>query len=99
MKKKQINEPKQLNEFFGKLASAMFTRKADKIVKAVKTNRKVHDALSQYKKDTEDFKKRIDRLGIGSWEDLIAASKKDPNMKDLESDRERYERTKRELGL
>ena len=36
MKKKQLSEEQQLNEFIGKLASAMFTRKADKIVKSVK---------------------------------------------------------------
>ena len=80
MKKKQISEEQQLNEFIGKLASAMFTRKADKIVKALKTNPKVHNAVKQYKKDTDEFKKRIDDLGIGSWEDLIAATKKTPNV-------------------
>lgn len=99
MKKKQLSEEQQLNEFIGKLASAMFTRKADKIVKSVKANPKVYSALAQYKKDTDEFKKRIDRLGIGSWEDLIAASKKNPNMKDLESARDQAARIGRELGI
>ena len=97
MKKKQLSEEQQLNEFIGKLASAMFTRKADKIVKSVKANPKVYSALAQYKKDTDEFKKRIDRLGIGSWEDLIAASKKDPNVMDKESARDRLDRLRREL--
>jgi len=99
MKKKQLSEEQQLNEFIGKLASAMFTRKADKIVKSVKANPKVYSALAQYKKDTDEFKQRIDRLGIGSWDDLIAATKKNPNMKDLESARDRKNRIRKELGL
>ena len=99
MKKKQISEEQQLNEFIGKLASAMFTRKADKIVKALKTNPKVHNAVKQYKKDTDEFKKRIDNLGIGSFEDLIAATKKNPNVADLESARDRKDRIRKELGL
>jgi len=98
MKKKQISEEQQLNEFIGKLASAMFTRKADKIVKALKTNPKVHNAVKQYKKDTDEFKKRIDDLGIGSWDDLIAASKKDPNVRDGESARDQMDRLRRELN-
>lgn len=99
MKKKQINEKEQLNEFIGKLASALFTRKADKIVKALQSNPKVHNAVRQYKKDTDEFKKRIDDLGIGSFEDLIAATKKDPNVADLESPRDRKNRIRKELGL
>jgi len=98
MKKKQISEEQQLNEFIGKLASAMFTRKADKIVKALKTNPKVHNAVKQYKKDTDEFKKRIDDLGIGSFEDLIAATKKNPNVADLESARDQMDRLRRELN-
>lgn len=97
MKKKQLSEEQQLNEFIGKLASAMFTRKADKIVKSVKANPKVYSALAQYKKDTDEFKKRIDRLGIGSWEDLIAASKKNPNVMDKESARDQLARLRKEL--
>ncbi len=83
----------------GKLIGKVFEVKTKAIVNKLQKNPKVHGALTKYKKDTEDFKERIDRLGIGSWDDLIAASKKNPNMKDLESDRERYERTKRELGF
>ena len=98
MKKKQISEEQQLNEFIGKLAAAMFTRKADKIVKALKANPKVHNAVKQYKKDTDEFKKRIDDLGIGSFEDLIAATKKNPNVADLESARDRLDRLRRELN-
>lgn len=98
MKKKQISEEQQLNEFIGKLASAMFTRKADKIVKALKANPKVHNAVKQYKKDTDEFKKRIDDLGIGSWEDLVAASKKDPNVRDRETARDQMDRLRRELN-
>ena len=73
MKKKQLSEEQQQLKriHWEKLASAVFTRKADKIVKSVKANPKVYIALAQYKKDTDEFKKRIDRLGIGSWEDLI----------------------------
>ena len=75
----------------GKVLGKVFEVKTKAIVNTLQKDPKVHGALTQYKKDTEAFKKRIDRLGIGSWDDLIAASKKDPNMKDLESDRERYE--------
>jgi hypothetical protein len=77
----------------------LFTRKADKIVKSLKTNPKVHNAVRQYKKDTDEFKKRIDDLGIDSWDDLIAATKKDPNVADLESARDRKNRIRKELGL
>mgnify|MGYP006153734803 CR=1 FL=1 len=98
MKKKQLNEKEQLNEFIGKLAAALFTKKADKIVKALQSNPKVHNAVRQYKKDTDEFKKRIDDLGIGSFEDLIAATKKDPNVRDLESARDQMDRLRRELN-
>ena len=68
-------------------------------VKKFQENPKVHNAVHQYKKDTDEFKKRIDDLGIGSWDDLIAASKKDPNIRDRESARDRAARIGRELGI
>ena len=83
----------------GKMLGKVFEVKTKAIVNKLQTNPKVHNAVKQYKKDTDEFKKRIDNLGIGSFEDLIAASKKDPNVADLETDKERYERTKRELGI
>ena len=83
----------------GKVLGKVFEVKTKAIVNTLQKDPKVHGALTQYKKDTDEFKKRIDRLGIGSWDDLIAASKKDPNVMDAESDRERYERHRRELGI
>ena len=99
MKKKQISEEQQLNEFVGKIASAMFTKKADKIVKATQNNPKIHRALSQYKKDLEDFRARMKKLGVSSSEDLIAAVNKDPNVPNIEDPRDRRKRIRRELGL
>ena len=83
----------------GTVLSKVFEIKTKAIVNKLQKNPKVHNAVKQYKKDTDEFKKRIDDLGIGSWDDLIAASKKDPNVRDGETDKERYDRTKRELGL
>ena len=99
MKKKQISEEQQLNEFIGKIAAEMFTKKADKIVKATKNNPKIYNALSQYKKDLEDFRARMKKLGVSSSEDLIAAVNKDPNVPNIEDPRDRRKRIRRELGL
>ena len=83
----------------GKMLGKVFEVKTKAIVNTLQKNSKVHGALAKYKKDTEEFSERIDRLGIGSWDDLIAASKKNPNMKDLESAEDRIARAKRELGI
>ena len=99
MKKKQISEEQQLNEFVGKIASAMFTKKANKIVKATQNNPKIHRALSQYKKDLEDFRARMKKLGVSSSEDLIAAVNKNPKVPNIESPKDARERIRRELGL
>ena len=80
----------------GKVLGKVFEVKTKAIVNTLQKDPKVHGALTQYKKDTDEFKKRIDRLGIGSWDDLIAASKKDPNMKDLESAKDQIDRLRRE---
>jgi hypothetical protein len=60
----------------GWLASKVFMMGAKAEVKNFQENPKVIGAVKQYKKDTDEFKKRIDDLGIGSFEDLIAATKK-----------------------
>ena len=60
----------------GKMLGKVFEVKTKAIVNTLQKDPKVHGALTQYKKDTEAFKKRIDDLGIGSFEDLIAATKK-----------------------
>lgn len=99
MKKKQISEEQQLNEFVGKIASAMFTKKANKIVKATQNNPKIHRALSQYKKDLEDFRARMKKLGVSSSEDLIAAVNKNPKLSNIEDPDDRHDRIRRELGL
>ena len=84
MKKKQISEEQQLNEFVGKIASAMFTKKANKIVKATQNNPKIHRALSQYKKDLEDFRARMKKLGVicswlsNAWPRLIRLHQRSP---------------------
>ena len=83
----------------GKVLGKVFEVKTKAIVNTLQKDPKVHKAVHQYKKDTEAFKKRIDDLGIGSWEDLIAATKKDPNVRDLESDKDAMARAKRELGI
>lgn len=99
MKKKHLTEEQQLNEFVGKIAAAMFTKKAEKIVKATKNNPKIYNALSQYKKDLEDFRARMKKLGVSSSEDLIAAVNKDPNIQNIEDPRDARKRIRRELGL
>jgi hypothetical protein len=83
----------------GWLASKVFMMGAKAEIKNFQENPKVHNAVHQYKKDTDEFKKRIDDLGIGSFEDLIAATKKNPNVADLESPRDRKNRIRKELGL
>ena len=83
----------------GKMLGKVFEVKTKAIVNKLQTNPKVHNAVKQYKKDTDEFKKRIDDLGIGSWDDLIAASKKDPNVRDGESARDQMDRLRRELGI
>ena len=83
----------------GKVLGKVFEVKTKAIVNTLQKDPKVHGALTQYKKDTEAFKKRIDDLGIGSWDDLIAATKKNPNVADLESARDRKNRIRKELGL
>ena len=83
----------------GTVLSKVFEIKTKAIVNKLQKNPKVHNAVKQYKKDTDEFKKRIDDLGIGSWEDLIAASKKDPNVRDGETDKDAIARAKRELGI
>ena len=81
----------------GTVLSKVFEIKTKAIVNKLQKNPKVHNAVKQYKKDTDEFKKRIDDLGIGSWDDLIAASKKNPNVRDRETARDRLDRLRREL--
>jgi len=81
----------------GTVLSKVFEIKTKAIVNKLQKNPKVHNAVKQYKKDTDEFKKRIDDLGIGSWDDLIAASKKNPNVRDGETARDRLDRLRREL--
>ena len=82
----------------GTVLSKVFEIKTKAIVNKLQKNPKVHNAVKQYKKDTDEFKKRIDDLGIGSWDDLIAASKKNPNVRDGETARDRLDRLRRELN-
>ena len=82
----------------GTVLSKVFEIKTKAIVNKLQKNPKVHNAVKQYKKDTDEFKKRIDDLGIGSFEDLIAATKKNPNVADLESARDQMDRLRRELN-
>jgi cell fate (sporulation/competence/biofilm development) regulator YlbF (YheA/YmcA/DUF963 family) len=81
MNKKQIKEEKLITEFIGKLASYMFMKKADDLVKATKNNGKLYNAFEKYKKDSEAFQARLKKLGITSSEDLVKAVNDDPNIK------------------
>ena len=97
MKKKQLNEEQLLNEFIGKIASYFFMKKAGKLVDATKNNPRLHGALSQYKQDTEDFRKKMKNLGISSGDDLVAAVNDNPALSSAETPKQRNLRIRKEF--
>ena len=99
MKKKQLNEEKILCEFIGKIASYMFMKKADKLVKATKRNPKLHNAIEKYHRDSQAFKKQLKDMGITDSEDLVRAVNANPNIKNkAETSKQAFDRIDKELG-
>jgi hypothetical protein len=99
MKKRQLNEEQIINEFIGKIASYMFMNKANKLVNATKKNSELHKAIEKYHKDNLEFKKKLKRIGVTSPEDLVKAVNKDPNVRDMETDRQAKDRIDKELDV
>jgi len=80
-KKQNLTEEQQLNEFFGKLVTAIFKNKAGKIAKGVFSDPRLGSAFDKYVEDTKQFKNKLKRLGLTSREDLKNAINNDPNLK------------------
>ena len=100
MKKKQLNEEKILCEFIGKIASYMFMKKADKLVKATKQNPKLHNAIENITEIVKLFKKQLKDMGITDSEDLVRAVNANPNIKNKETEtsKQAFDRIDKELG-
>lgn len=99
MKKKQLNEEQIINEFIGKIASYMFMNKANKLVNATKKNPELHNAIEKYHKDNLEFRKKLKRIGVTSPDDLVKAVNANPNVRDMETDRQAKDRIDKELDV
>ena len=77
--KKPLNEEQLLHEFFGKLVTKIFNSKALKVGKKMFKDPRMVKAFDNYIEDTKKFKDELKRLGLTSRQDLIDATKKNPN--------------------
>jgi len=96
-KKQKLDENEIITEFIGKIASYMFLKKADKLVKATKNNPELHKAIEKYHKDNQEFKRKLKAMGIGSEADLVKAVNSNPNVKNMETSRQRKDRIDKDL--
>lgn len=80
-KKQPLNEEQIINEFFGKLVTAIFNNKAKKLSKKAFSDPRLTKVFDKYVEDTKKFKDELKRLGLTSREDLKTAINKDPNLK------------------
>ena len=80
-KKEPLNEEQILHEFFGKLVTKIFNSKALKVGKKMFKDPRMVKAFDDYVEDTKKFKQELKRLGLTSRQDLIDATKNDPNLK------------------
>lgn len=80
-KKEPLNEEQLINEFIGKLATAIFNNKAKKLSKKAFSDPRLTKVFDKYVEDTKKFKAELKRLGLTSTTDLKNAINKDPNLK------------------
>jgi len=80
-KKQPLNEEQLINEFFGKLVTAIFKNKANKLANKAFKDPRLTKVFDKYVEDTKKFKKELKDLGYTSREDLKNAINKDPNLK------------------
>ena len=79
--KLSLNEEHLINEFIGKLATAIFNSKAKKLSKKAFGDPRLTKVFDKYVEDTKKFKAELKRLGLSSREDLKNAINKDPKLK------------------
>ena len=79
-KKQNLTEEQQLNEFFGKLVTAIFKNKAGKLAKGAFSDPRLAGAFDKYIEDTKQFKNKLKRLGLTGREDLKKAINNNPNL-------------------
>lgn len=79
--KSSLNEEHLINEFIGKLATAIFNSKAKKLSKKAFSDPRLTKVFDKYVEDTKKFKAELKRLGLSSREDLKNAINKDPKLK------------------
>ena len=80
-KKEPLNGEQLINEFIGKLATAIFNNKAKKLSKKAFSDPRLTKVFDKYVEDTKKFKAELKRLGLTSTTDLKNAINKDPNLK------------------
>jgi len=73
IKKQPLNEEQIINEFIGKLATAIFNNKAKKLSKNAFSDPRLANLFDKYVEDTKKFKQELKDLGLSSKEDLKKA--------------------------
>ena len=81
----------------GKLASKLFINSVEKRMTKFRKNPELHEAIETYHKESLEFKSRLKAMGIGSEEDLVKAVNSDPNVKNMETSRQRKDRIDKDL--
>lgn len=79
-KKQPLNEEQIINEFFGKLVTAIFNNKANKLSKKAFSDPRLNKVFDKYVEDTKKFKAELKRIGYTSTEDLKNAINKNPRL-------------------
>ena len=80
IKKQPLNEEQIINEFIGKLATAIFNNKAKKLSKNAFSDPRLANLFDKYVEDTKKFKEELKRLGLTSREDLKNAINNNPRL-------------------
>lgn len=80
-KKQPLNEEQLINEFFGKLVTAIFNNKANKLSKKAFSDPRLTKVFDKYVEDTKKFKQELKDLGLSSREDLKNAINNNPRLK------------------
>ena len=65
------------------LAKSIFNMKAHAVGKKMFKDKRMVKVFDDYIEDTKKFKEELKRLGLTSRQDLIEATKNDPNLKTL----------------
>ena len=81
----------------GKLASKLFINSVEKRMTEFKKNSELREAIETYHKESLEFKSRLKAMGIGSKADLVKAVNSNPNVKNMETTRQRIDRIDKEL--